>query len=152
LAQADLPNGYRLSNSIGGVRVQHPYAGVYVGEIMLTATAEFQGQQVRSDCVGSLDFVVGVEGEQLTGDGGCTLALPFIGTFDLSYGVSGGIEDTSVDGTIAIDAVITSVPIPWTGSMVGDDQVEGGFVGSLFNFELVGSLSGRRVTQYVEAP
>lgn len=148
-AQVDLPNGDRLRSTIGGVRVQDERAGVYVGELAIASFAELQGQTVRSDCVGSLDFVVDAAGETLAGSGGCTLTLPLIGTFDLDYDVDGEIDGVNITGNINFDAVFFSIPLPWEGGFPTNDTVEGRFEGDIVIADLEGTISARRVTRYL---
>jgi hypothetical protein len=147
--QADLPNGDRLRSTVGGVRVQAARAGVYVGEMAIATFTEVQGQTLRSDCVGSLDFVVPADGESLSGEGGCTLSLPVIGTIDLAYTIEGEVTGDAVEGEVAFDAFLFDIPLPWTGQFTGDEVLTGTFSGDLILYTLEAEVSARRVTRYL---
>lgn len=149
-ATAALPNGSVLSSTLGGVRVQHPRAGVYVGSIALTTISEVQGQEIRSDCVGALEFEVPLDGQTLEGSGGCTLAIPLVGTTDLDFTLDGGIANPGVAGDVNFSTGLIDLPVGWGGVFQGPDTLSGGFSSNLFLFELLGEINGTRVTSYVD--
>lgn len=153
-ATALLPNGDRLQWTLGGVRVQGRHTGVYAGSMNLTLAGEFQGTPISAACVGALDFVVPMSGDTMEGGGGCTLALPIVGTFDVSYGVAGDIDDPDVTGTVALDLGFLDYPLDWEGGF-DDDGVLGAEYGGTLNLfvtevQMDGVIDAHRVTPYVD--
>lgn len=153
-ATAELPNGDRLQWTLGGVRVQGRQTGVYAGSMNLTLAGEFQGTPISAACVGALDFVVPMSGDTMEGGGGCTLALPIVGTFDVTYAVAGDIDDPDVVGTVALDLGFLDYPLDWEGGFE-DEGVLGAEYGGTLNLfvtevQMDGVIDAHRVTQYVD--
>ncbi len=153
-ATAELPNGDRLQYVVGGVRVQGRHTGVYAGSMNLTLSGDYQGTPISAACVGALDFIIDMQGEALDGQGGCTLAIPILGTIDVVYEVTGDVDDPNVSGNIALDLGFFDLPLAWDGGFEGDDVMAASYEGSmnLFVTEVAmdGQLEGHRVTQYLD--
>jgi hypothetical protein len=154
-ATVRLPNGNRLAASVGGVRVQSPATGVYVGETVLRLELEFEGQTVRPACIAGLAFTVDMAGERLQPQAGsCTLEL-IVFSFDLEYELSGTIEGETVHGTIRYDVGgLFMLPFEFEGR-IANGVFSAQFAGDV-GIPLVGdavaegSLNAKRVTQLVE--
>ncbi|MFM2161584.1 MAG: hypothetical protein RLZZ383_1096 [Pseudomonadota bacterium] len=152
---AALPNGDRLNTTIGGVRVQHPRAGIYAGSVAVDAVLTGLQIPLSSSCLGSLVFDVGLDGRVIAGDGGCTLAFP-IGalSFDLAYAFEGVIVDPDASGDLLVDAGFFDIPLGWEGAFGPTGTLEGSFDGvglSLFGygFDLSGTIAADPITPYV---
>ncbi len=152
---AALPNGDRLNTTIGGVRVQHPRAGIYAGSVAVDAVLTGLQIPLSSSCLGSLVFDVGLDGRAIAGDGGCTLAFPIGGlSFDLAYAFEGAIVDPDASGDLLVDAGFFDIPLGWEGSLGPTGTLEASFDGvglSLFGygFDLSGTIAADRITPYV---
>lgn len=148
--EAQLPNGDRLKASIGNVRVQSPYAGIWTGSIGIATFSEVQGQTIRTDCVGSLDFTVDVAGEVIDGRGGCSLVIPLLGTVDLTYDVVGDVVAPSIEnGAIAIDIPFLQIPVPYEGGFPNPNTMRGTFAADLTILTMEGDIQARKVSPYV---
>lgn len=150
-----LPNGNRLAAAVGGVRVQSPATGVYVGETVLRMEMEFEGQTVRPACVAGLAFTVDMAGERIRPQtGSCTLEL-LLTSFEAEYLLDAKLDGEIVRGTIHYDiGGIFKLPFDFEGSL-RDGVFIADFDGDLTLPLLgTGSVEGRlnatRVTQLVE--
>jgi hypothetical protein len=152
---AALPNGDRLATTVGGVRVQHPRAGIYAGSVAVDAVLTGLQLPLSSSCLGSLVFDVGLDGRVIGGDGGCTLAFPIGGlSFDLAYTFEGNIVDPDASGDLLVDAGFFDIPLGWEGAFNPSGTLEGTFDGvglALFGygFDLSGTIVADRITPYV---
>jgi hypothetical protein len=125
-ATAKLPNGDRLETTIGGVRVQTRWSGNYAGNAFLTLAVEFQGFPVAPTCNGTLDVVVGFDGEMVTfEEGTCTLNA-IIAQFEVLYTIDGEFHNGVGEGTIDYDlGGLFMLSFPWTAAFTED-----GFLGA----------------------
>jgi hypothetical protein len=156
-ATAKLPNGDRLETTIGGVRVQTRWSGNYTGNTFLTLNVEFQGIPLAPMCNGTLDAVVGFDGEtvELTA-GSCSLNA-IIATFDVVPTIEGEFHNGVGSGTIDYDlGGLFMLSFEWTGAFT-DDGFLGSFGGEV-PLPFVGTVdaSGRFdapfVSPWLEAP
>ncbi len=100
--EAVLPDGTVLRNSVGGVRVQHPDAGTYVGNLAVDISGEYNGFPITAACIGAAIVTVNVYGEQATGDSTCIVSLLGFETqalhvFDFQ------VDDETVAGQVELD-------------------------------------------------
>lgn len=148
-ATAELPNGDRLSHSLGGVLVQSIYAGTYAGN--LTIATEYDGYAFA--CSGSATLVVDPYGEEVSGDANCFLLLSISGfelELDLAY-VSNITNDLGeLGGELSADVYGYELPTDFTGTLTTDGKLEGGFESDLLGVLLTGSLSADRISRDTE--
>lgn len=132
-AEARLPNGDRLASTVGGVLVQSIYAGVYVGELQITATGEYNGQELAVGCSGPLTLVVDAEGKVGTGEAGCLISL--LG-YDLDTAYVFDLENDAGDisGQAAIDLSWFQYGVDTTGTLSEDGELEGDFFADVAGF------------------
>jgi hypothetical protein len=130
----DLPSGDRLGHTVGGVRVQSPWAGTYAGLFKVDGTVN----NITIACTGSGTVVFGPLGQLGTGGADCVVSLLAISipmTWNLELentdGVitgTGGVElvgiftwDLPADGVIDPITQTADVsfegPIPFIGSL-----------------------------------
>lgn len=132
---AHLPNGDRLQTTVGDIRVQAPWTGLYSGNVALVIAIEFQGFPVAPRCDGPLEILVGLDGQNFEAESGeCTLDV-FITTFDASYSIEAEIDDAGiVTGTINFVFQAPTgpfeIPIEWTGAFT-DGAFGAGLAGSV---------------------
>ena len=156
-ATVRLPNGNRLAASVGGVRVQSPATGIYVGESVLRLELELEGQTVRPACNAGLVFSIDMAGERiLPQTGSCTLEL-VVFSFDLDYELSAALDGPAVHGTIRYDVGgLFMLPFDFEGTIA--DGVFSAQFGGKIGIPLVGdgmasgSLQAERVTHWVDPP
>lgn len=148
-ATALLPNGDRLAYTVGGVLVQSPYAGIYVGTLTTTVTIEYEGTPYSVGCSGAATVTVDAEGEAVVGDADCVLALQgqevelaFLFDLENDEGDLAGVATAEVYGYgLDYDA---------TGAMDDEDNLAVAFTGDLFGYgTLEGSLEATRVSRDV---
>ncbi len=150
IVTADLPNGDRLQTVIGGVRVQGRHSGIYSGNFQMNIDAEFQGTPVTASCLGGLDFVIDMSGENITGENGaCTINLFVLGEFDVNYAVDGAVGDDDVEGDVQIDLGLFDVPVGWEGE-IDEGEMFADFAGTAILFDFNGAIEAHRVSLYVE--
>ncbi len=147
--EALLPNGDRLKSSIGAVRVQSALTGVWSGTVGIATFTEVQDQTLRTDCVGTLDFDVDLAGETITGSGGCTLAIPLVGTVNLTYDVEGDIVGNTIEnGSLLIDVPFLQVPVAFDGGFTSPNAMQGAFEADLTVLRMEGTIAARKITPY----
>ncbi len=145
-AEVTLPNGDRLSHTVGGVRVQHPLAGTFTG--LFSATGGYQALQFS--CSGSSLIQVDVFGEVAQGTGDCVanlivFDLPLNFVFDLEVDPSNG-DLTGQAGAQIIGPLVYDFPaegameptfmnLDWAGTVL------------LLNFDVTADLSADRISR-----
>jgi hypothetical protein len=146
-AEALLPNGDRLAYTVGGVLVQSPYAGVYVGDLSVTASGDYNGTPISVGCSGALTLVVDAEGKTATGDAGCLLSL--LGyDIDTAYLFDLENDDGDLSGTASIDLQIYQLPVESTGTVTEDGELEGTFGADVGGFvTMEATYTATRVTR-----
>ena len=150
-AEVELPDGARLAHTIGGVLVQHEYAGTYVGDMVLSLDASFGETPVGTSCIGSAIVVVDTYGEIAEGSSECTLDLLGYASFDVAHEFAYDIDDSDLDGDALVAIPFLGFDLPFSSSGNLDDETittewEGGFGGS---FQLDGVLEVTRLTRDV---
>ena len=132
-AEARLPNGDRLASTIGGVLVQSIYAGVYVGELQITATGEYDGTPVAVGCSGPLTLVVRAEGDLAYGDAGCLISL--LGyELDTTYIFDLSNDQGDLSGEAAIDLTLFQYGVETFGWLSQEGELEGDFAADVYGF------------------
>ncbi|GDX83545.1 hypothetical protein LBMAG42_53560 [Deltaproteobacteria bacterium] len=146
-AEALLPNGDRLAYTVGGVLVQSPYAGVYVGDLAVTAAGDYNGQTLSVGCSGALTMVVDAEGDVATGDAGCLLSL--LGyDIDTAYIFDLENDDGDLAGTASIDLQFYELPVDTTGTITEDGELEGDFSAEVAGYlTMEASYAATRITR-----
>lgn len=146
-AEAVLPNGDRLAYSVGGVLVQSAYAGVYVGDLAITAAGDYNGTPVSVGCSGSLTLVVDAEGETAVGDAGCLLSL-FGYDIDTQYAFDLVNDDGDLSGEASIDLSFYSLPVDTEGEITEDGELSGSFGADVMGYvTLEGAYTATRITR-----
>jgi hypothetical protein len=149
---ADLPGGSRLQTNLSSIRMQGERTGIYAGNLLMAADMDFQGTAFTATCLGGMTFVVGMDGETLHGDGGCSMILVIIDPIDVAYALGGEVDGADASGAIGLDlAGFFEIPVDWEGSFEGED-FSAGFAGSAILFEFEGSIDATRISEYVDEP
>lgn len=146
---AAVPNGDNLRATIGGVRVQSYMTGVFSGDVNITAYTEVQGQTIQTSCIGAIDFEVDMAGQLLNGSGGCSLAIPLLGTIPLDFDIVGNIVEPDITGQVLINIPFLQIGVDWTGGFPSADRVRGSFSADLSLFTAEGRIDAHRVSDYV---
>lgn len=138
IATANLPDGDRLTSTVGGVRVQTRWTGNYSGTAVMVLAVEFQGIPLAPTCVGQLELRVDYDGETIeVQDGSCTLNA-IITTFEVAYTIEGAFDHGVGRGTIDYElGGLFTLSFDWTGAFV-EDGFRGAFGGPV-SIPLVGS-------------
>lgn len=135
-AEARLPNGDRLASTVGGILVQSIYAGVYVGDLQVNLSGEYDGQEVAVGCSGPLTLVIDAYGELATGDAGCLVSL-FGYDLDTTYLFDLENDEGSLSGEAAIDLTWFQYGVETEGSLSSDGEIEGDFSADVYGYILV---------------
>lgn len=145
-ATALLPNGDRLSYTIGGVLVQSPYAGTYVGDIQVDVTVEYDGTPYEVGCTGALTVLVDAYGETATGESTCQISL--LG-YDVEIGYVLDLEND--EGELGGDASAViwgyDYTLEFEGELTEDGELTGVFSGDDSYFALDGTVEASRLTR-----
>ena len=145
-AQTELPNGDRLSYAVGGVLVQHEYAGVYSGTVNISIDLELGGYPISAQCVGSMDFQVDLYGELMEGAGACVASIVGMGDIDVSLIIDGEIDGGAVAGTISIDFYgWFELPTDFEGEFTASDEMTGSFSDEIYGTTISGDIDAHRV-------
>ncbi len=146
-AEALLPNGDRLAYTVGGVLVQSIYAGVYVGDLAITASGDYNGQTLSLGCSGALTLVVDAEGRTVEGDAGCLLSL--LGyDIDTAYLFDLENADGDLTGTASIDLQIYELPVDTEGTLSEEGELSGAFAADVAGFlAMEGAYEATRITR-----
>jgi hypothetical protein len=146
-ASATLPNGDRLSFAVGGVLVQSPYAGVYVGDLSVSLAGDYNGQTLSAGCSGGVTIVVDAEGETATGESGCLLSL-FGYELDTSYVLDLENSEGDLDGVAAVDLTWFEYPFAATGALTEDGDMEAAFSELVYGYlQVDGTVAATRITR-----
>jgi hypothetical protein len=156
-AFAELQNGDRLTTTVGDVRVQSGFTGIWSGDLDLVLTVNFMGFPLAPRCSGPLDFTMDIEGRIFTAeDGACVLDV-LIAQLDVTYNLDATRNGHHLEGTIMFSfAGFASVEMPWAGRFE-ERELNGTFAGML-SIPLVGeamaggSLRAFQTTPYLDPP
>lgn len=146
---AALPNGDRLVNTIGYVRVLHPDAGIYFGDLFVDTTIDYNGTSYTTTCIGAATLIIDAEGETATGESTCTISL--LG-YDLEAGHLFDFEndDGDLSGTTAIDFAIGSFDFDIEGE-VDDGDLSATWSDDVYGYaQIAGELDLVRVSRETE--
>ena len=145
-AKTELPNGDRLTYAVGGVLVQHEYAGVYTGTVNLSIDLELGGYPISASCVGSMDFEVEPYGELMEGTGACIASIAGFGDIDVSLIISGEIDGSAVAGDISIDLFgWFELPTSFEGEFPAAGEMNGAFEDEIYGTTVSGNIDAHRV-------
>ena len=143
-ATAELPNGDRLSYTVGGVLVQSEYAGTYTGSLRVDLISD----QISTACSGAASLVVDVYGEVVDGNANCFLSIQGF-DIDSAFVVAGENDDGDLGGEILVDiGGFFELPLELSGDLTADGEMTGGFEGDVVGFaEVQGLLTATRITR-----
>lgn len=150
--EARLPNGDRLTQSLSQVRVQHRYAGTWVGTVRIVTTSDFQGTPITSNCIGGLAGGVNAEGDAFDASGACTVSLGGLGSFNIDVALDGDIDEPDVDGDIIVGTGLLANTLSWSGRIRGgaaNRTLEGSFRGVVGQLQLDGTFTGRQINNWI---
>jgi hypothetical protein len=146
-ATAHLPNGDRLSYAVGGILVQHPNTGTYVGTTIIDLTINTDQSFVVS-CAGSATLSVDSYGEIAAGESSCILNLNG-NDIDSSYQFDLILDESEITGEAIVDLWLIQQGFPFTGTvetgtLTGNwsESVLGGYL------DIAGELELERVSIY----
>ncbi len=149
VVNADLPNGSRLQTNLPAIRMQGERTGIYAGNLELSAALEFQGMPVNTGCVGGMTFTVGMDGETIEGDGGCSMILVIMDPIDVAYSLGGEVDGADAAGDIGLDLGFFDLPVGWDGGFEGE-AFTADFSGSAILFDFEGLINATRITDLVD--
>ena len=151
-AFTELPNGDRLTTTVGEVRVQSNATGLWSGSVNLILTLNFMGFPLAPRCSGPLEFTIGIEGKTFTADEGRCVLDVILAQLDVTYNVDATRSGGVLSGTILFSfAGFASVEMPWSGTFE-EGTLQGAFSGSL-SVPLVGeAMAGGNVTAIRSSP
>lgn len=118
---ATLPDGTVLRNTVGGVRVQHPDTGTYVGNLAVNLAGEFNDFPINAACIGAAIITVDAYGETAVGDSTCVVSLLGFSTEALHV-FNFAVDDSSVFGDVALDLSFFQVDFEVEGEL-GDETL-----------------------------
>lgn len=144
--EANLPDGTRLSNQVGGIRVQGERSGTWVGNLQVDVAFDYQGTPLNATCVGTTFLEVGPEAETAEGESTCYLSAVIFNT-DLTHVFSLTFDDDDVYGEAAIDLFGIQLAFDAEGAVDGRD-LEVTWAGELLGYaDLVGTLTLEQVSR-----
>ncbi len=149
VVNADLPDGSRLQTNLPALRMQGERTGIYAGNLELSAALEFQGTPINTGCVGGMTFIVGMNGETIRGDGGCSMIVVIMDPIDVSYQLGGEVDGANAAGDIGLDLGFFDLPVGWEGGFDGE-AFNAAFAGSAILFDFEGAINATRITEFVD--
>ncbi|MBN1335955.1 MAG: hypothetical protein JXB39_08350 [Deltaproteobacteria bacterium] len=150
-ATARLPNGDRLATTVGGIRVQSPYAGTYAGTLALEADITWKGTPYAASCAGGALLTVSPEGDVLTGQAPCFLSLMGY-ELEAMLVVDASCDQGAIEGTVSADLSFYTLDLPTSGTVTEEGDLFLDFAGGVPGFATFeGSIEAVRVTREVEA-
>ncbi len=146
---ADLPNGERMFDAVGGIQVQSQYAGTYAGSAIVSAdTGQFQ-----FGCAGGAIMVVDVYGEFAEGEADCILSMQGQ-VMELDYVFDLEVADEVIEGEASLSLYGFEMPTDFAGELTDGKKLNGNWAQSVFGqMELEGEVRMERVsrdTKYYE--
>ncbi|MEC7983879.1 MAG: hypothetical protein VX278_01870 [Myxococcota bacterium] len=145
-AETILPNGDRLVYALGGIKVQHPFAGTYSGTTTINATFPVGGGNTTTvSCAGAATLTVNLEGTAATGSSACILNL--LGTDqETYYNFEVEISETTLGGLAIADLGITQRDFPLTGE-IDEETMTATWADTVYGFiEVDGAFDLQRVS------
>ena len=148
-AEARLPNGDRLANTVGGILVQAEDAGIYTGDVMVDVTVEYDGTPYTVSCIGSTTIIVDPYGELASGDSSCTIALFGYDT-EAAQIIDLEVSAGALSGDVDLDLSFLSYGFDAAGT-IGDGELEASWTDDVYGYaEVAGSLAATRVSRDTE--
>jgi hypothetical protein len=145
-AEAILPNGDRLSSTMGGILVQHEDAGIYVGDVQADVTLSYDGADYTTGCIGATTIIVDPYGETAIGDSSCIISLlGFEQELDYSFDMT--LDSGDLGGSAAVNLLLFEIDFDVSGE-VADGEMVGSWESSDF-VEIAGDLDATRVSRDV---
>ncbi len=146
--ETTLPTGDHLVWMVGGIRVQHEFAGTYVGNMIVDSTSEYDGTELTTSCIGAAILVVDAQGEGATGDSNCLISL--LGyDLDAAYDFSLEIDGEDLNGTAALDLTWSTVDFEANGS-IDDGEMTATWSDTIYDtIEMEGSLELERISSEI---
>ena len=142
-AKALLPNGDRVSYTVGGVLVQSVYAGTYTGNVVVDLITD----QLSTACSGAATLTIDATGEVVDGSANCFLSIQGI-DIDGQYLIGAENDAGDLQGDIALDLFGFEVPLSLEGEVSEAGELSGGFSGDLAGFAQVeGELTMTRISR-----
>jgi hypothetical protein len=146
--EAVLPDGTVLRNGIGGIRVQHPDAGTYVGNLAVDISGEYNGFPITASCIGAAIVGVDVYGERANGDSTCIVSL--LGySIDALHVFDFDVDGGDVEGTVSLDLSFFQLDFSVTGNL-DDNTISADWATDYGGFiDVAGAMELERVTTEV---
>ena len=147
--EAILPDGTRLNNSLGGIRVQHPSAGTYVGNLVVDIAGEFNDFPITASCIGAAVIQIDAYGETATGDSTCVVGLLGFNTealhvFDFE------VDEDEVFGMVSLDLTFFQLDFEVVGDL-GSEVMSADWATNYADLvDVEGSMELERVTTEVD--
>jgi hypothetical protein len=142
-AKAILPNGDRVSSTVGGVLVQSVYAGTYTGNVVVDLITE----QLSTACSGAATLTIDASGELVDGSANCFLSIQGI-DIDGEYIIGAENDRGDLEGDIALDLFGFEVPLGLNGEVSEEGELSGSFDGSVAGFaDIEGELTLTRISR-----
>lgn len=146
---AELPNGDRLQSTLGYVRVLHPDAGIYFGDLMVDTTFEYDGTAYTTTCIGAATLIIDAEGESATGESSCTISLMGY-DLDAAHVFDFEPDDGELSGTTSIDFTLGSFDFDIEGE-VDDGELVATWADDVYGYaDISGELDLVRVSRDTE--
>ena len=147
-ASARLPNGDRLSYAVGGILVQHPDAGTYVGTTSIDLTINAQDQSYVVSCAGSATVSVDQMGEYGSGDSSCILSING-NDIESTYLFDLVVDEGDVTGEAIVDLWLIQQGFDFVGA-IGEGELTGSWAESVLGgyLDIAGDISLERVSIY----
>ena len=149
-AQAVLPDGARLAHTIGGVLVQHPAAGTYVGDMVLGIDLEYGGTPIGTSCIGGAVVVIDAYGEEALGVSACTLDLLGYLTLEVNHVFEYEIDEEEIFGNAFVELSFLGWDLPFESEgSLRDGSMMSSWSGGAGGAELEGTLEVERITREI---
>ena len=117
--EAALPDGTVLRSSVGGVQVQHPDTGTYVGNLAVNLSGEFEDFPISAACIGAAIIEVDRYGETAVGDSTCIVSLLGFSTEALHV-FDFAVNDSTVEGNVTLDLSFFQLDFEVVGDLEED--------------------------------
>jgi len=140
---ADLPNGERIFDAVGGILVQAEHAGTYAGSVIVAADMG----ELQVGCAGGAIMVIDVYGEEAVGEAECILSMQGQ-VMELGYVFDLELDDQNLDGEAALSVYGYEMPTDFEGEVTDDSEIGGFWEQSVFGYmDLAGELRIERVSR-----
>jgi len=145
--EAILPDGTVLKNAVGGVRVQHPDTGTYVGNLAVDLSGEFQDFPITAACIGAAIVSVDLYGETAIGQSTCIVSL--LGySLEAVHDFDFEVDEDEVYGQVSLDLSFFLLVFEVVGDL-GDSLISAAWATDYSGIALEGAMELSRVTTEV---